>query len=90
MLFSNIAAKYDLMNVIMSSGIHRLWKNHFINTLDPMQNTQLIDVANETVYIAFRFVDKNKIQVFFGFTIITCVCDTNQVMLSKPTRIFYM
>ena len=58
-ILSNVATEYDLMNYV-SAGIHFLWNNHFINTLDSMQNTQLSDVAGRAGEIAFPFVDKNK------------------------------
>ncbi|KAF8774523.1 ubiquinone/menaquinone biosynthesis C-methyltransferase UbiE-like [Argiope bruennichi] len=55
-VFSNVAAKYDLMNDIMSGGIHRFWKDYFIHTLAPTAGTKLLDVAGGTGDIAFRFL----------------------------------
>ena len=47
-VFHNVAEKYDLMNDAMSAGIHRIWKDHFISTLNPGPNTKLLDVAGGT------------------------------------------
>lgn len=55
-VFSNVAAKYDLMNDVMSGGTHRFWKDYFIHTLSPTVGTQLLDVAGGTGDIAFRFL----------------------------------
>ncbi|KAJ3278002.1 2-hexaprenyl-6-methoxy-1,4-benzoquinone methyltransferase [Borealophlyctis nickersoniae] len=56
-VFGNVASKYDLMNDVMSGGVHRLWKDHFIRTLAPGPKTELLDVAGGTGDIAFRFLD---------------------------------
>lgn len=55
-VFSNVAAKYDIMNDAMSLGIHRLWKDTFITMLNPAKNSKLLDVAGGTGDIAFRFL----------------------------------
>ena len=47
-VFGNVAEKYDLMNDVMSGGIHRLWKDYFIEKLSPQPGTNLIDVAGGT------------------------------------------
>ena len=44
-VFSKVHKKYDLMNDIMSIGIHRVWKNKFIDWMSPQKNDSLIDVA---------------------------------------------
>ncbi|XP_078679941.1 ubiquinone/menaquinone biosynthesis C-methyltransferase UbiE-like [Branchiostoma floridae x Branchiostoma belcheri] len=56
-VFSNVASKYDVMNDAMSLGVHRLWKDHFMQVLDPLPGTRLLDVAGGTGDIAFRFVN---------------------------------
>ncbi|TPX65207.1 demethylmenaquinone methyltransferase [Spizellomyces sp. 'palustris'] len=56
-VFGNVASSYDLMNDVMSGGVHRLWKDHFIRTLAPGPTTKLLDVAGGTGDIAFRFLD---------------------------------
>ena len=48
-VFSEVHNKYDLMNDIMSLGIHRIWKDKFINWMNPQENTKLIDMASGTI-----------------------------------------
>ena len=55
-VFKDVSEKYDLMNDIMSLGIHRIWKRDFINLLNPQKNTKLIDVASGTGDIAKLFL----------------------------------
>jgi ubiquinone/menaquinone biosynthesis C-methylase UbiE len=43
-----VASKYDVMNDAMSFGIHRIWKDIFIQRLSPTANTHLLDVAGGT------------------------------------------
>ena len=57
-VFQDVFHKYDLMNDLMSLGIHRLWKKNFINTLNPQKNTKLIDVASGTGDIARLYLNK--------------------------------
>ena len=57
-VFQDVFDKYDLMNDLMSLGIHRLWKMNFINWLNPQENTTLIDVASGTGDIAKLYLDK--------------------------------
>lgn len=47
-VFDNVAETYDVMNDAMSGGIHRVWKDHFMEQLAPTPGTQLIDVAGGT------------------------------------------
>ena len=47
-MFENVASSYDKMNDAMSLGIHRLWKDRFIRTLNPPVGTKLLDVAGGT------------------------------------------
>ena len=57
-VFQDVFDKYDLMNDLMSLGIHRLWKKNFINWLNPQENTTLIDVASGTGDIAKLYLEK--------------------------------
>lgn len=56
-VFENVAKSYDTMNDAMSFGIHRLWKDIFIDRLGPTHDTKLLDVAGGTGDIAFRFLN---------------------------------
>ncbi|SCV01022.1 LAME_0G13542g1_1 [Lachancea meyersii CBS 8951] len=62
-VFSNVASKYDIMNDVMSMGVHRLWKDHFINKLDAgkrpnsKEPLHFIDVAGGSGDIAFGLLD---------------------------------
>ncbi len=59
-VFSKVAGRYDLMNDLMSAGLHRLWKDDLINALAPPKSPaafSLIDVAGGTGDIAFRVLD---------------------------------
>lgn len=55
-VFSSVAKKYDLMNDIMSFGVHRLWKEKLIEQLIP--NRKLLDMASGTGDIAHRYYNK--------------------------------
>lgn len=48
-VFENVASKYDLMNDVMSVGIHRIWKDYFVKKMFPLPpGTSIIDVAGGT------------------------------------------
>lgn len=53
-VFSNVAAKYDLMNDAMSGGMHRLWKDRFVRRVKPRAGEAILDMAGGTGDIAFR------------------------------------
>ena len=55
-VFSSVAAKYDVMNDLMSMGIHRVWKDAMMDWLAPRPGQHLLDVAGGTGDIAFRFL----------------------------------
>ena len=57
-VFSSVASKYDVMNDVMSLGIHRVWKNAMMDWLAPRNGQKLLDVAGGTGDIAFRFLDR--------------------------------
>ena len=76
-VFNQVYDQYDLMNDLMSFGIHRLWKKTLLNMMNPSKNQKLIDVACGTGDIAKFFLNNvNK------FSEITCV-DPNKGMLNK-------
>jgi demethylmenaquinone methyltransferase/2-methoxy-6-polyprenyl-1,4-benzoquinol methylase len=53
-VFDSVAPKYDLMNDLMSGGIHRLWKRHAIDTLGLLPHHQVLDLASGTGDLALR------------------------------------
>lgn len=74
-VFSSVAGKYDVMNDLMSLGMHRLWKDHFVAHMRPRPGEAILDVAGGTGDIAQRCAAKTK-----GQAAIT-VCDINPDML---------
>ncbi len=57
-VFSNVASRYDVMNDVMSAGIHRVWKDAMMDWLAPRAGQELLDVAGGTGDIAFRFLKR--------------------------------
>ncbi len=57
-VFESVADRYDLMNDLMSGGIHRLWKSAMIDWLRPRAGQHFIDVAGGTGDIAFRILER--------------------------------
>ncbi|MCJ7422109.1 class I SAM-dependent methyltransferase [Sphingomicrobium astaxanthinifaciens] len=53
-VFASVAARYDLMNDLMSGGLHRLWKDRFVARVAPRRGEQVLDMAGGTGDIAFR------------------------------------
>ncbi len=53
-VFSSVASSYDIMNDLMSGGMHRLWKNHFVAKVKPKMGEAILDMAGGTGDIAFR------------------------------------
>ena len=76
-VFSKVYDKYDLMNDVMSLGIHRIWKDKFIDWMNPSPNSSLIDVASGTGDIARLFSLRNK-----NSSQITCI-EPNENMFKK-------
>lgn len=77
-VFETVAPRYDLMNDLMSGGIHRLWKAEMIRWLNPRPGQSLLDVAGGTGDIAIRFLDRLGDNPGGAAAI---VCDVNQAML---------
>jgi demethylmenaquinone methyltransferase/2-methoxy-6-polyprenyl-1,4-benzoquinol methylase len=78
-VFHSVAQRYDLMNDLMSAGLHRVWKNIMINTLNPPKSDApfaLLDLAGGTGDIAFRAAKAAG----EGFR--ATVCDINPDMLA--------
>jgi len=57
-VFTRVASKYDIMNDLMSAGIHRLWKEAMMDWLNPRPGQRLLDVAGGTGDVAFRFLGR--------------------------------
>ena len=57
-VFDSVADSYDVMNDAMSFGIHRIWKDNFVDILDPPKDLKHLDVAGGTGDIAFRILDR--------------------------------
>ena len=57
-VFSRVANRYDVMNDLMSGGVHRLWKDAMMDWLVPRPGQRLLDVAGGTGDIAFRFLKR--------------------------------
>lgn len=57
-VFGNVSSKYDLMNDIMSGGVHRLWKKSMMDWVNPRKGQRLLDAAGGTGDISFRFLKR--------------------------------
>ena len=57
-VFSSVARRYDLMNDLMSGGLHRLWKDKFVARVKPRPGERILDMAGGTGDIAFRLASK--------------------------------
>ena len=71
-VFSNVAARYDVMNDAMSVGLHRLWKDQFVRRVKPQPGEAVLDMAGGTGDIAFRLAERGAE---------VTVADINQEML---------
>src|SRR5215831_2748105 len=78
-IFSSVAHRYDLMNDLMSLGVHRLWKDTFVDWLNPQPGMAILDVAGGTGDIAFKIAARVAPK---GEADIT-VCDINPDMLAQ-------
>jgi demethylmenaquinone methyltransferase/2-methoxy-6-polyprenyl-1,4-benzoquinol methylase len=73
-VFSRVASRYDVMNDLMSLGIHRVWKDAMMDWLAPRPGQRLLDVAGGTGDVAFRFLKRAT-----GASAV--VCDLTEPML---------
>ncbi len=78
-VFSRVASKYDVMNDLMSGGVHRLWKDALMDWLAPRPGQRLLDVAGGTGDVAFRFLKRAA-----GATAV--VCDLTEPMLLEGRK----
>jgi demethylmenaquinone methyltransferase / 2-methoxy-6-polyprenyl-1,4-benzoquinol methylase len=79
-VFDNVAERYDLMNDLMSGGIHRWWKAELIRLLAPQAGQRLLDVAGGTGDIARRALPRLALDASGGSAV---VCDANPRMLER-------
>ncbi|XP_039157477.1 LOW QUALITY PROTEIN: 2-methoxy-6-polyprenyl-1,4-benzoquinol methylase, mitochondrial-like [Eucalyptus grandis] len=56
-VFTSVASTYDLMNDLMSAGLHRLWKDRLVSKLHPFPGMKHLDVAGGTGDVAFRILE---------------------------------
>ncbi|WP_168464863.1 bifunctional demethylmenaquinone methyltransferase/2-methoxy-6-polyprenyl-1,4-benzoquinol methylase UbiE [Wolbachia endosymbiont of Ctenocephalides felis wCfeT] len=75
-VFDSVAGCYDIMNDIMSIGMHRLWKEKVVNSMCFSRDTKVLDVAGGTGDIAVRIAKREP-------SAKVTVCDINQNMLNK-------
>ena len=76
-VFDSVAGRYDVMNDLMSAGIHRLWKDRLVARLSPRPGQVLLDVAGGTGDVACRALPRLKPEEGGG----AVVCDVNRQML---------
>ena len=77
-VFDRVAPRYDLMNDLMSGGLHRVWRDILVTAVNPPRNAQsfsVLDAAGGTADVGLRIVEAGG-----GGTRVT-VCDINQEML---------
>jgi demethylmenaquinone methyltransferase/2-methoxy-6-polyprenyl-1,4-benzoquinol methylase len=75
-VFDSVAGRYDLMNDLMSLGVHRLWKDTMVDVLAPRPGMAIVDVAGGTGDVAFRIHRRTA-----GGADVT-ICDINPTMLA--------
>ncbi|CAI9112479.1 OLC1v1012936C1 [Oldenlandia corymbosa var. corymbosa] len=91
-VFTSVASNYDLMNDLMSAGLHRLWKDRLVSKLNPFPGMKHLDVAGGTGDVAFRIIDtinnekRQALQDSFEDNLLEdtqiYVCDINPNMLN--------
>ncbi len=76
-VFDRVAPRYDLMNDLMSLGVHRLWKAHLVDLVRPRPGEVLLDLAGGTGDVAQRLFTaaQNKAQIV--------LCDINEAMVRE-------
>ena len=79
-VFNSVFNKYDIMNDLMSLGIHRLWKKRLIEWMNPKKDDHLIDMAAGTGDIANAFLSRIKNKGY-----VSCV-DPNKLMIEQGRK----
>ena len=81
-VFDAVADRYDVMNDLMSVGVHRAWKRVLLDRLNPQPGQRLIDVAGGTGDVALGFVDRAGTRPARGRPPASAVvCDINHAMM---------
>ncbi|KAL2903251.1 2-methoxy-6-polyprenyl-1 4-benzoquinol methylase mitochondrial [Bienertia sinuspersici] len=78
-VFTSVAKNYDVMNDLMSAGLHRLWKDRLVEELNPFPGMKHLDVAGGTGDVAFRVLDTIKHRV---------LRDSYEDYLQEETKIY--
>jgi len=60
-VFTSVARRYDVMNDLMSGGMHRLWKDRFVNRVKPRMGEHILDMAGGTGDVAFRMARRGAL-----------------------------
>src|SRR3954453_12005973 len=76
-VFSSVARRYDIMNDLMSGGMHRLWKDRFVARVKPRPGEAILDMAGGTGDVAFRMARRGAL---------VTVADINADMLEVGKR----
>ncbi|KAL3488840.1 UbiE/COQ5 methyltransferase [Aspergillus germanicus] len=96
-VFSSVASSYDTMNDLMSLGIHRLWKDHFVRSLNPGsalpsrdgdnagKGWNILDIAGGTGDIAFRMLD-HATNINHDLNTRVTIADINAEMLAEGKK----
>ena len=74
-VFERVASRYDIMNDVMSMGMHRVWKHRFVSCVRATDTSVFLDVAGGTGDIALRLKERFRAPVI--------VCDINAAMLNE-------
>ncbi len=77
-VFNSVASRYDIMNDVMSGGVHRLWKTAMIDWMAPQPDKHLVDLAGGTGDIGLRFLKAGGGSA--------CITDINQAMLQAGQK----
>ncbi|KPA81625.1 putative mitochondrial ubiquinone biosynthesis methyltransferase [Leptomonas pyrrhocoris] len=93
-VFDTVSSKYDMMNDVLSLGIHRIWKKHFVeDCVCPLPGGKFLDVAGGTGDIAFKITDLIRVrEKSFGLVpkaldgTKVVVCDINESMLKEGQK----
>ena len=78
-VFNSVATKYDLMNDLMSFGLHRSWKKFFIQTANLKKRAKILDIAGGSGDLSIGFAKQNKEYEIFH-------TDINQSMLQEGQK----